>query len=103
MEIVPDPACLPDDKQHIQFQIIIEELYGKWRTGYYNSIEQAVYEHVTDDNGKEKVIIHDIVADVVRWLPINEQRPAHWRNIIAREQKVISIWSALHNKKNINS
>ncbi|RAJ28883.1 hypothetical protein [Pedobacter cryoconitis] len=99
MEINPDPDCLPADKQFIQFQISVEELYGKWRNGYYNAIEQAVYEQVNDDVNGESVIIHCIMADVVRWLPGDENQPVHWRNITAGELELVAAWSRLHNKK----
>jgi len=75
MEIKPDPMCLPEDKQLIQFQIAVEELYGKWREGYYNAIEEAIYERTEGEVGEETVIVHCILAEVSRWIPIDEPGP----------------------------
>jgi hypothetical protein len=98
MEVRPDPACLPDDKQEIQFQIVIEEINGKWRTGIYNDIEQAIYESIVDENGELVTITHCISAEVVRWEPKDRLPGDQWNNLSKKDADKINSLIRIHNK-----
>ena len=76
--VILDESCLPANQQHIQFQIVVEELKDIWRNGYYNAIEQAIYEQPNNEGLSN---IYCMSADVVRWLPMDELPSGAWLHL----------------------
>jgi len=97
MEVRLDPDCLPAHKQEVQFQIVIEEINGKWRTGIYNDIEQVIYETVKDEEGNTDVITHCLSAEVVRWIPKDELPGIHWQDLPVKYAMKVATLIKMHN------
>lgn len=49
MEVILDESCLPANQQHIQFQIVIEELKGIWRKVFVQPSSTTIFSRTSFD------------------------------------------------------
>lgn len=61
MEVKLDKTTLPQHQQQVVFQTVVDEEYGTWQEGIYNSRDEYIRIAKGD--------IYDMWGDVVRWEP----------------------------------